>query len=49
MLGACDGELPLGVLAAAVAQLLELPTDALVPSLLAAVRDLVPIGGLVPA
>ena len=49
VLGACDGELPLGVLALATAQLLEMPADALVPPLLAALRDLVPTGALVPA
>ena len=47
--GACDGELPLGVLAMAVAQLLEQPTDAVIPALLAAVRELVPTGALLPA
>lgn len=47
VLGACDGELPLGVLVRAVAHLLEVDADALVDDVLARVRALVVDGYLV--
>lgn len=41
VLGACDGELPLGVLAQTVGQLLDMPTDAVVDVVMPQVREAV--------
>jgi SAM-dependent methyltransferase len=49
IVGACDGELPLGRLVGAVAELLALPGNDLVQSLLPAVRELLRDGFLRPA
>lgn len=49
LVGACDGELPLGVLVGALAGLLERPADELAAELLPAVRDLLVDGFLHPA
>ncbi|SEB57652.1 Methyltransferase small domain-containing protein [Paramicrobacterium humi] len=46
LLGACDGELPLGVLVAAIAQLLEVDESALAAQLLPRVRELIGTGML---
>lgn len=48
LVGACDGELPVGVLVGALAALLEQPADALAAELLPAVRTLVTDGVLLP-
>ena len=47
VLGACDGELPLGIIVRAVAQLLEVDPDALVVDVVGRVRQLVVDGYLV--
>jgi hypothetical protein len=49
LVGACDGELPVGVLVGALAGLLERPADELAAELLSAVRTLVADGLLLPA
>jgi hypothetical protein len=49
LVGACDGELAVGRLIAALAELLEVPADGLATELLPAVRRLVADGLLVPS
>ena len=48
MVGACDGDLPVGVLIGAVADLLDVDADALIPDLLPRLRRLIEQGYLVP-
>ena len=48
VVGACDGELPLGVIVDAVAELLDADADRMRPALVAQVRELVAEGILVP-
>ena len=47
--GACDGELTLGQIADALAQILEVDADACAEALTAGVRELVWFGMLAPA
>jgi len=49
VVGACDGELPLGVIVDAVAQLLDVDAAAMRPAILAEVRELVLDGILLPS
>ncbi len=48
LVGACDGELPVGTLVAAVAELLQVPAEPLAGELLPAVRRLVADGLVLP-
>lgn len=48
LLGACDGELTLGQLADALAEVLALPADAVSQEVVAVVRHLAPLGFLTP-
>ena len=48
VVGACDGDLPVGVLIGAVADLLDVDADALIPDLLPRLRRLIEQGYLVP-
>ncbi|QNO38397.1 class I SAM-dependent methyltransferase [Protaetiibacter sp. SSC-01] len=48
VVGACDGELPLGAIVGAVAQLLDVDPDAMRPAILVELRELVADGFLLP-